>query len=60
VEPDVPAELGKATVTVDVAPGRRLVAGVEALVSAAPKTLKTGVTLFAAMSPVLVTEIVTL
>jgi len=60
VEPDFPAELGNATVTVAVAPGGRLVAGVEALVSAAPKILNTGVTLFAAMSPVLVTEIVTL
>jgi hypothetical protein len=59
-EPDFPAELGNATVTVAVAPGRRLVAGVEALVSAEPKILNTAVTLFAAMSPVLVTEIVTL
>ena len=59
VDPGLPAELGNTAVRVAVAPGATFTAAVEEDKSPPPRIPTTGAMLFAVMSPVFVTEMVT-
>jgi hypothetical protein len=58
LDPGLPADARNVAVRVAVAPGATFVAGVEDVRALLPKIPANGATLFAVMSPLLVTEIV--